>query len=155
MNQFFAAGAALLITITLLGFGRKPKRLLATKFSGYRYVNHMSLVYRSEPAHIEKIKMHSDFFDFQPPKTAKEKSNLRKYMKGLICSGSEERLLAMEIADKWRDLSVLPILKLGLRDVDSRVVAKAASAIARFKGHSQNTKNIKLVRHPLNVSRMR
>ena len=77
-------------------------------------------------------------------------------MKNLIASGPEDRLIAVNAAEKWGDLSVLPILRLGLRDVDSRVVIKSAQAISRFRGCPKVLikKKAKAIRYPLNASRI-
>ncbi len=72
-----------------------------------------------------------------------------------MSSGPEDRLIAVNAAGKWGNLSVLPILRLGLRDVDSRVVITAAQAISRFRGCPNISTKKKSTRHPLNVSRMR
>ena len=64
-------------------------------------------------------------------------------------------MLAVKLASEWGDKSVLPILKLGLRDMDSRVVIQSAEAISKFKSHSINTNKLKKTIYPLNVFLMR
>ena len=90
---------------------------------------------------------------FQVPKTEKEKFLLRKKLRNLISSGPDDRLIAINTAEKWGDLSILPILRLGLRDVDSRVVIQSAQAISRFRGSPKTFKQKKAIRYPLNASR--
>ena len=154
MNQLVAAGAAFFLALTLLGLGRKPKTLLNTKTSENLTVQPSSLVI--VPGGKQKVKSGIESVHFLLPKTEKEKFLLRKKLQNLIESGPEDRLMAVKTAEKWGDLSVLPILRLGLRDVDSRVVIKSAQAISRFRGCPKvlKQKKAKAIRFPLNASRI-
>ena len=107
------------------------------------------------PEGKKKVDSGIESFHCSLPKTEREKVFFRKKLKNWILSGPEDRLLAVNAAEKWGDFSVLPILRLGLRDVDSRVVIKAAKAISRFKGCPKTLTTKKVIRSPLNVSRMR
>ena len=63
---------------------------------------------------------------------------------------------AIEKAEQWGDSTVIPILKIGLRDSDSRVVIKAAKAISKFRNHPTIISKSKVaITHPLNVFLMR
>ena len=124
MNQLVAAGAAFFLALTLLGLGKKPKTLFKTKISENLIVQPSSLVIISGGKQKENREIES--FHFLLPKTEKQKFLLRKKLKNLISSGPGDRLIAVKTAQKWGDLSVLPILRLGLRDVDSRVVSQSA-----------------------------
>ena len=68
--------------------------------------------------------------------------------------GPKERLEAIAMAQILSHSSVLPFLKQGLHDSDSRVTIAAANALEKFRGkpipgHSQRK------RPPRNVARMR
>ena len=154
MNQLVAAGAAFFLALTFLGLGRKPKTLLNTKTSENLTVQPSSLVI--VPGGKQKVNRGIESVYFLLPKTEKEKFLLRKKLKNLIASGPEDRLIAVNTAEKWGDLSVLPILRLGLRDVDSRVVIKSAQAISRFRGCplTLKLKQKKVINYPLNASRI-
>ncbi len=73
----------------------------------------------------------------------------------MISSNPDERLIAVQIADKWGDSSVIPILKIGLRDMDSRVVIYSAKAISKFRNNSVFYKSKEKISYPLNVFLMR
>ena len=154
MNQLVAAGTAFFLALTLLVLGRKPKTLLNTKTSENLTVQPSSLVI--VPGGKQKVTSGIESVNFLFPKTEKEKFLLLTKLKNLIISGPEDRLIAVNTAEKWGDLSVLPILRLGLRDFDSRVVIKSAQAISRFKGCPKvlKQKKAKEIRYPLNASRI-
>ena len=61
---------------------------------------------------------------------------LKKQLNQLIAGGPRERLQAIILSDLWGHKSILPILRRGLKDSDSDVVAAAAMAIAKHKGFS-------------------
>ncbi len=46
---------------------------------------------------------------------------------------TEDKLKALQIAEKLRDKSTLPILKRGLKDMDPEIVALSAILIRHFK----------------------
>ncbi len=154
MNQLVAAGAAFFLALTLLGLRKRPKNLFSTTYKANLPLQASSLV--SSPGGTNKVNRVIDSSShYSLPKTEQEKIFLRKKLKNLISSGPEERLLAINTAEKWGDLSVLPVLRLGLRDFDSRVVMKSAQAISRFRACPKILQKKKPICHPLNVSRMR
>ncbi len=155
MNQIFATGAAVALAVILLGLGRKPKASFTSQFSGKPQLSQNSLVQSLDRNFEQKLDFSDEKLEFSSPVSPKEKFLLRKELKKLILSGPEERLIAIEIAARWDDLSVVPILKLGLRDMDSRVVLKAAQAISKYKSHPQKLSKKEVVNHPLNVFLMR
>ena len=61
------------------------------------------------------------------------KSILRKEMIGLFKSSKENKIKALKIAEFLSDKSILPILKLGLKDMDSDIVKISATLIQKFK----------------------
>ncbi|WP_269621863.1 HEAT repeat domain-containing protein [Prochlorococcus marinus] len=155
MNQFFAAGAALVLAFTLWGFGKKPKNLFRTRDPEGLALSQVSLV---EPS-LTAVKNQSrskqlELNDYLPNKS-QQRILLLKQLKKLISCGPDERLLAVQLASEWGHPSVIPILKRGLRDIDSRVVIKSAEGIAKFRGSSKTVLQKPLKSYPLNISRMR
>ncbi len=155
MNQLFAAGALLVITLTFWGLGKKPKTIMIKGISREIPISPISLVKPLD----QVVKPETDIFSaqtqFNPPITSREKFELKRRLKKLISSNPDERLIAVEMAGKWGDSSVIPILKIGLRDMDSRVVIKAAKAISKFRNHPISSKPKTVIRYPLNVFLMR
>ncbi len=156
MNQFLGTGVALIIVLSIWGLGKRPKKVFNTRVSENPFFNHATLVDFSVGFEESSSSEESSPISFRAPSNSKERYLLRKMLRSLISSEPEQRLLAIKTAQQWGDSSVLPILKLGLRDSDSRVVINAAQAISKFKGtYKQNQQKKKSVSHPLNVSLMR
>ena len=153
MNQIAAAWVAFFLALTLLGFRRKPRNLFSTKFSEDISLQSLSFVIQSGGS--DKENRGDESCNLLLPRTAKEKVLFRKKLKNLIASGPEDRLIAVNTAEKWGDSSVLPILRIGLRDSDSRVVIKSAQAISKFRGCPKVLKKKKSISYPRNVSLMR
>ena len=61
------------------------------------------------------------------------KSILRKEMFELFKGSKEEKINSLKIAEFLCDKSILPILKLGLKDMDSDIVKVSANLIQKFK----------------------
>ena len=62
-----------------------------------------------------------------------KKSILRKEMLNLFKGSKEEKIKALKIAEFLSDKSILPILKIGLKDMDSDIVKVSAKLIHKFK----------------------
>ena len=62
-----------------------------------------------------------------------KKSILRKEMLYLFKGSKEEKIKALKIAEFLSDKSILPILKIGLKDMDSDIVKVSAKLIQKFK----------------------
>ena len=62
-----------------------------------------------------------------------KKSILRKKMLELFQGSKEEKIKALKIAEFLSDKSTLPLLKLGLKDMDSDIVKVSANLIQKFK----------------------
>ena len=62
-----------------------------------------------------------------------KKSILRKEMLNLFKGSKEEKIKALKIAEFLSDKSILPILKKGLKDMDSDIVKVSAKLIHKFK----------------------
>ncbi len=76
---------------------------------------------------------------------------LLRQLQKAIASGPLDRLEAIAIADQWGHVSILPILRIGLKDSDSRVMIAAAKALEKHRGKTIPTNQGKL-RPPRNVS---
>ena len=63
----------------------------------------------------------------------RNKSILRKEMLDLFKGSKEEKIKALKIAEFLSDKSILPILKIGLKDMDSDIVKVSAKLIQKFK----------------------
>ena len=155
MNQFFAAGLVTVITLMLWGLGKKPKTLMKEGLSRELPINEPSLVQQLDPI-IEPINQVKPIgTQFKRPFTSRQKLELRRHLKKLISSHPDERLIAVDIASEWGDSSVIPVLKIGLRDMDSRVVIRAAKGINQFRNQPIISKTQESISHPLNVFLMR
>ena len=62
-----------------------------------------------------------------------KKSILRKEMLELFKGSKEDKIKALKIAEFLSDKSILPVLKLGLRDMDSDIIKVSAKLIQKFK----------------------
>ena len=62
-----------------------------------------------------------------------KKSSLRKEMIELFKGSKGEKIKALKIAEFLSDKSILPILKLGLKDMDSDIMKLSARLIQKFK----------------------
>ena len=155
MNQPFAAAAAFLLALILLGLGRKPKRLFNTGTSAYSFGTQSTLVISPKSSLKPECDPKLDEYALELLNNPKERILLKNKLRKLISAGPEERLIAVQTATEWGDPSILPILRIGLRDIDSRVVLKAAEGIARFRSTTKTVKSKKKESQPLNVSLMR
>ncbi len=63
----------------------------------------------------------------------RKKSILRKEMLNLFKGSKEDKIKALKIAEFLSDKSILPILKIGLKDMDSDIVKVSAKLIQKFK----------------------
>lgn len=70
------------------------------------------------------------------PTTARQSAELRQYLWQQLAGPAPQRLAAMQLAARWGNRAVLPLLQRGLRDVDPGVVRAAAAAMERFRGRS-------------------
>ena len=62
-----------------------------------------------------------------------KKSILRKEMLDLFKGSKEDKIKALKIAEFLSDKSILPVLKLGLKDMDSDIIKISAKLIQKFK----------------------
>ena len=62
-----------------------------------------------------------------------ERIFLKRQMESLFRGSKEDKLKALEIARDLSDMSTLPILRMGLKDMDSDIVEISADLIDKFK----------------------
>ena len=63
----------------------------------------------------------------------RKKFILREEMFDLFKGSKKEKIKALKIAEFLSDQSILPILKLGLKDMDSDIIKVSAKLIQKFK----------------------
>ena len=160
MNQTFAAVAALSLTMILWGFGRKPPkgllRNIDASFGAITNHNQLSLVQTGNSKRRVEATLGSGeaVSNWQLPKTAIEKMELKKQLKKAMKGNPEMRLEAIQISRLLNDPIVLPLIKLGLRDSDSRVVLASAKALERYRGKPKK-ESLQKSSPPRNVALMR
>jgi len=161
MNQFLTGSAALIIALFLWGLGKKSRGgLLGNQVDILKAnleLEKLSLFHFDKgPSSNPNIHSSPSTFLWEPPRTPQEQKNLRKKLFRLIESQPDERLEAITIAGLWGHASLLPILRRGLKDSDSRVVLAAATAIQTHKGGPAKPFGTQeSVRPPRNVALMR
>ena len=158
MTQIFTASIALILGLLLWGVGKKPRKfsnsLSKENFFTDPNQSRISLVKNFPKRNSGLIHESSKLF-FQIPDSLRERINLRRKLFKLISSGPEERLLAVKTASSWGDASLLPILRRGLKDSDSRIVITSAEGIQQHRKICKNP-NIQLKeRPPRNIFLMR
>ncbi|WP_320666895.1 HEAT repeat domain-containing protein [Prochlorococcus sp. MIT 1307] len=164
MNQVIAGASALILALLLWGIGKKPLRGRINK-NGLQNIGTASLPQlalvetTNESAHKEKH-MESPSTNeivWSPPTSLQERIILQQHLYQLMVNGPESRLQAIILADLWGDKAVLPILRRGLKDSDSRVMKAAASAIQKYRIMPSLLDNQEPVtpRPPRNVALMR
>ena len=161
MNQFLTATASLILVITLLGLGKKPKEIISNfkkpKNELTSKNSSVTLVTYKKVSQIKENKSnHSLRIDWQLPLSPKDRIELKRYLLKSMLSSPKIRLEAIKTASKWDDKFVIPILKRGLKDSDIKVIQAAALAMERFKNHpTAKVRNQSDSRPPLNVALMR
>ncbi len=159
MNQFFTAGLAFLVTLALLGIGRRPKKLFKKNFVDESSFNSLTpSVLVQKGANISQGQLNAfnpHRSDWCAPISSNDSKRLARELFQQIKGTPLDRLNAVTIAAKWGDLSILPILRRGLRDPDGRVVQVAAQGIDRFRRTTKKNTSSELAYLPPNVSRIR
>ena len=159
MNQVFASGLALIIALILWSSKKQSKASAFLKSQKDSFSNAPSLA---------SLVIEKSLENQQPTKLNYKKSSpfskeasldslaIKKQLTKLISGNPDDRLLAIQIASQWKNKKVIPFLKKGLKDSDSRVVIASAAAIESFKGNTISLKtSYKVSRPPRNVSLMR
>ena len=159
MNQVFAGGLALIIALILWSSKKQSKASTFFKSQRNSVAKTQASLSLVIDKNIEKQTPHrlnnkkSKTFAIEPSLNSIE---INKELVKLISGSPEDRLLAMQIASKWKNKKAIPFLKRGLKDSDSRVVIASAAAISYFKGKTIDipTKS-QASRPPRNVSLIR
>ena len=160
MNQIFIAATGVFIGIVLFATSKKPKDFLSKIFDSKESVlvnnEPISLVTQEKAFQNQITKsIKNDQEAFKAPNSIKGRIELKKQLLKSMSSMPEQRLLAVKVAGLWGDHCVVPILRRGLKDSDSRVICAAAIAIEKFKT-SPRKKNHDIIQlPPRNVSLMR
>ena len=164
MNQLLAGGAALVLMAVLWGLGRRPGKTLlrSTDAASVAAINRAQLgLVQEQGSQLDpRIPLGaategSDLALFKPPVSSAERIALERQLREAMDQGDpSQRLEAVRRAGQWGHVSVLPLLRRGLRDADSRVVEAAATAIARHRG-ATHPSAVQVARPPRNVARMR
>ncbi len=153
MNQIFAGCVGVLFAFVLWALGKKTQGSLESQKNFLqRGVEERSLIIESRIKN--KLTSHPKHSNtYIPPKTKQEKIILKKKLFKLMSKGPEERLIAINEAQKWGNAVVLPLLIRGLKDFDSRVVIASAAGLKKIKNAKLN--NYRTMRPPRNVFLMR
>ena len=157
MNQILAGGVALIVTFFLWRVGKKPK--LNSTFNDDEISNlnesKSKLIKTTNKKYPSFSLNHDSLKKWSIPSTEQKQIALRKKLFKLISAGPEERLEAVSIASEWGHPSILPILRRGLKDSDSRIVLNAAIGIEKHKRGSKKSRSQESSRPPRNVFLMR
>tara|TARA_Y100000589_G_C26656925_1_gene428339 strand:+ start:127 stop:519 length:393 start_codon:yes stop_codon:yes gene_type:complete len=62
-----------------------------------------------------------------------DKDRLKKEMYHLFKGSKDQKIKALKIAEELSNKSILPILKMGLKDMDSDIIKLSAKLIQKFK----------------------
>ena len=90
-------------------------------------------VNRSSQLNEFKLNLNNSYLNNINNFSNRKKSNLRKEMLDLFKGSKEDKIKALRIAEFLSDKSILPILKIGLKDMDSDIVKVSAKLIQKFK----------------------
>ena len=91
------------------------------------------------------------------PRDARGRQHLLARLEQQFRAGGQARQSAMACCLAWNNRAALPLIRRGLRDTDTQVVALAAQAMERFRGRSSAPLAVipQTAKRPRNVSRMR
>ena len=160
MNQVFAGSLALIIALILWTSKKQSKASAFFKpqkdsFSKGQVASNCLVIKKSlenQNSHKHNNKESKPFKHQLSLNSIETKKQLTK----LISSNPSDRLLAIQIASKWKNKKALPFLRRGLRDSNSRVVIASAAGISFHKGKTIDLhKKSQTSRPPRNVSLMR
>ena len=158
MTEIFLGIIALIITLSIWVLGKKQYKNLSKisnkTFSNISNQESIQLV-QSDPK--QKITICNQYKKRLPdiPSNSRERIYLRKKLFKLITSGPEDRLFAVEMASKCGDKLLLPILRRGLKDSDSRIIIAAAKGIEKYRKFPTPSKSQSRKRPPRNIFLMR
>ena len=135
MTQAYVGGAAAVVLAGVLyAVGRRPNK----PFLRNPDVASVAALDRAQvelvQAAVAEAEQQAAASDWQPPSTPGEVLALQNTLRAAMNAGPDERLEAVTLAGRWGHRSVLPLLRQGLRDADSRVVEVAAAALDGRRG---------------------
>ncbi|WP_413744998.1 HEAT repeat domain-containing protein [Synechococcus sp. MIT S9451] len=136
MSQFFVGGAAFILALVLYSLGRRPSRpfLRSTDVSGVAALNRAQVeLVQAAVAEAEAASSSAEL-EWHSPRSTRESLALQQRLRKAMNGGPDERLEAVTLAGRWGNQSMLPLLRRGLRDSDSRVMEAAAAALADQRG---------------------
>ena len=130
MLNFFAVVLIIFLGILLLVFKKRSFRkfinkgkLDSVKLKKNRENNNKYLSNKKSFSYNHETKKYSLFY----------KNSQRNKMISLFQGDTENKLMALKIAEELADESTLPILRKGLRDISPKVVEISALLIRQFK----------------------
>ena len=155
MSQAYVGGAAAIaLAAVVYAVGRRPAKpmLRSTDVSNVVALNRaqVELVQAAMAQEEEHV---AAALDWQPPATTAERLALQQCLREAMNAGPDQRLEAISLAGRWGHASVLPLLRRGLHDADSRVVEAAAAALDGRRG-APVLEAAKAARPPRNVARL-
>ena len=135
MTQAYIGGAAAVVLAAVLyAVGRRPNK----PFLRNPDVASVAALNRAQvelvQAAVAEAEQQAAESDWQPPSTPGEVLALQNKLRAAMNAGPDERLEAVTLAGRWGHRAVLPLLRQGLRDADSRVVEVAAAALDGRRG---------------------
>lgn len=156
MSQAYVGGAAAVVLAAVLyAVGRKPSK----PFLRNPDVTSVAALNRAQVELVQAAVADAgrgegdDQGDWQPPASSGEVLALQKQLRAAMNAGPDERLEAVTLAGRWGHRDLLPLLRRGLRDSDSRVVEAAAAALDGRRG-APVRQVAKAGRPPRNVARL-
>ena len=81
---------------------------------------------------------------WEKPTNNRQRLTLLKELRKAISLDPIERLHAVQIAGLWGDAAALPIIRIGLKDSDSRVMCAAARAMEKHRGKTTSVNQVRL-----------
>ncbi|WP_115019313.1 HEAT repeat domain-containing protein [Synechococcus sp. UW140] len=136
MSQFFVGGVAFILAFVLYSLGRRPSKpfLRSTDVSSVAALNRAQVELVQAAVAEAEAEASSAELAWQLPMTTGQALGLKQQLHKAMNGGPDERLEAVVLAGRWGDQSILPLLRRGLRDADSRVMEAAAVAMAHQRG---------------------
>ena len=154
MTQAYIGGAAAVVLAGVLyAVGRRPNK----PFLRNPDVASVAALNRAQvelvQAAVAEAEQQAAESDWQPPSTPGEVLALQNKLRAAMNAGPDQRLEAVTLAGRWGHRSVLPLLRQGLRDADSRVVEVAAAALDGRRG-APTPATTSTARPPRNAARL-
>ena len=158
MSQAYVGGAAAVVLAAVLyAVGRRPSKpfLRNPDVTSVAALNRAQVeLVQAAVAEAEAEAQQTSAGDWQAPSSPAEVLALQNRLRTAMNGSPDERLDAVRLAGRWGHRALLPLLRRGLRDADSRVVEAAAAALDGRRGAPAPVP-VQAARPPRNVSRMR